>query len=142
MAKILAIDPGDRWIGVSISDPSQLVARPLTTIKLEELESFFAQLFTRENIELVLIGHPITLAGGASDQTRKIVELKTRLETVFPERKFLLWDERKTSQQAAEHQRLTRRRHDPDKKIESHALAATFILNSYLMVKSPTHEED
>lgn len=141
MAKILAIDPGDRWVGVAISDPSQLIARPLTTVKTQEFEAFFTELFAREKLELILIGHPITLTGGTSDQTRKIIALKEELEAKFPTQKFLLWDERKTSQQAAELQRLTRHKHDPKKKLESHALAATFILNSYLMVKSPTQDE-
>lgn len=140
MGKILAIDPGDRWVGIAISDPSHLIARPLTTVTSGELIPFFSDIFSREKIDLVLIGHPITLTGGVSDQTRKIVKLKDNLAATFPSQKFLLWDERKTSKQAAELQQLTRKRNDPKKKEESHSIAATFILNSYLMLKTPDQE--
>lgn len=142
MGKIVAIDPGDRWIGIAISDPSHLIARPLKTVELSDLKTFFTELFAREQIDLILIGHPMTLAGKASQQTLKIIALKEQLENIFPLQKFLSWDERHTSQQAAQLQQMTRRRNDPKKKEESHALAATFILDSYLMVHSQITDEE
>ncbi len=142
MSKILAIDPGDRWVGIAISDPSRLIARPLTTVQLDDLNPFLTELFAREQIKLILIGHPLTTTGKESDQTRKVIELKNRLEASFANQKFLLWNEHKTSQQAAQLQQETRRKHDPKKKEESHALAASFILNSYLMVTGPAFEEE
>ncbi|MCL5436703.1 MAG: Holliday junction resolvase RuvX [Candidatus Dependentiae bacterium] len=137
MGKILALDPGDRWIGIAISDPLQLIARPLTTVSLQTCESFLTDLFTREKVELVLIGNPITAAGRISEQTRKVQAWKQQLEDKFPMQAFMLWDERRTSQQAEALQRITRHRHDPAKRLESHALAASFILDSYLILRQP-----
>lgn len=139
MGKILALDPGDKWVGIAISDPSHLVARPLKTVDRSLLFTSLSELFKTEDIELILIGHPITMAGKESAQTKKIHILKVELEEHFPVHRWMLWDERKTSQQAAALQSKTRKRHDPLKKEESHALAAAFILDSYLALR-PSEE--
>lgn len=135
MGKILALDPGDKWVGIAISDPSHLVARPFQTAERHNLFGTLTEIFAKENIELILIGHPITMAGKDSSQTKKIHILKVELEEKFPNHRWMLWDERKTSQQAAALQSQTRKRHDPLKKEESHALAAAFILDSYLALR-------
>lgn len=128
MAKILALDLGDQWVGMALSDRSGLIARPYTTIKLPELELFLTKLFKEEEIEKVIIGYPKTMKGTESTQTKKIVADKERLEKIFPNINFILWDERLSSKRA---ESFGSQKTKTD-KIKSHALAAAFILDSYL----------
>ena len=68
------------------------------------------------------------MKGGESAQTKKIVLHKELLAKTFPEKEFILWDERLSSQRAASlGPKRTR-----EEKLNSHARAAAFILDSYL----------
>ena len=126
--KILALDLGDQWIGVAITDASQTFVRPYTTITPPELESFLEKTTKQENIKTIIVGYPRTMSGGESAQTLKVKAHKEALEKKFPNLQFVLWDERLTSQRAsALVSRKTR-----EEKLKSHALAAAFILDSYV----------
>ena len=126
--KLLALDLGDRWIGTALSDNSQLLARPHKTIEKNNLISFLTELFVQEQIDEIIIGNPKTLRGTNSQQTEKIALEKKRLEEIFPEKVWLLWDERLTSKHA-QNMRITK------EKQEIHSIAAALILDSYLTYK-------
>lgn len=132
--KVLGLDLGDRWVGVAISDALKISCKPCETVQLEQLEPFLTQLFTKETITTVVVGYPKTFMGGESAQTNKIVELKNALQERFSSvggrsLQWLLWDERLSSKRASE---LQQRASSPDAKRKSHAIAAAFILQSYL----------
>lgn len=128
MAKIMALDVGDAWVGSALSDGTQTLARPYQTVALAELTVFLEKLFTEESIEAVIVGYPKTMKGTESDQTRKIVAQKEALEKQFPLVKWILWDERLSSKRAAS---LGQTR-SKEEKLQSHSKAAAFILDSYL----------
>ena len=128
MKKILALDLGDQWVGVAISDPSQVFSRPYDTTTRKNLESFLTDLFKKELIETVVVGYPKTMRGTESEQTKKIVQEKEALEQKFPESSWVLWDERLSSKFAAAHGKTASK----EDKLKSHARAAAFILDSYL----------
>lgn len=126
--KLLALDLGDRWIGTALSDSSQLLARPHKTVEKSELVPFLTALFVQEQIAEVVVGNPKTLRGTDSQQTEKIALEKKRLEQLFPDKAWILWDERLTSKQA-QNMRITK------EKQEVHSVAAALILDSYLTYK-------
>ena len=123
--KILALDLGDRWIGTALSDSSQIIARPHKTVELYQLEQFLTDLFTKERIRTVIVGKPQTLRGTESEQTRKIIAYKEKLEVLFPVCSWILWEERLTSKHA---KNLSLQK----QKEEIHSIAAALILDSYL----------
>lgn len=127
MSKIMALDLGDQWIGIALTDASRMFARPYTTVPTLELESFLAKTSADENIDLIVVGYPKTMKGGESEQTHKIVAQKEKLEKQFPQIPFVFWDERLSSQRAG----LISGRTRAD-KLKGHALAAAFILDSYI----------
>lgn len=127
--KILALDLGDAWTGIAISDSTQMFARPMTTVGTKDLPPYLETLCRTESITQIVIGHPRTMQGGESDQTRKILTQKAQLEKEFPNHEFILWDERLSSQRA---QALAPKRRTPEEKLKIHARAAAFILDSYL----------
>jgi len=128
LTKILALDLGDQWVGSALSDNMRLLARPYKTVAASQLEEFLSSTLQAEPIGIVVVGYPITLKGKESEQTRKVETLYQALVQKFPDREFVKWDERLSSQRAAT---LTTRK-TKEEKLHSHSVAAAFILDSYL----------
>lgn len=134
--KIMALDIGDRWTGIALSDPLHLFANPFTTVESELLISFLKTEITKQHVNTVVVGYPQTLRGTESDQTRKTVQLFETLKTVFAEINWVLIDERLTSKHAAAP--LFKKKKNPtpqeqkEEKLKGHARAAAFILKAYL----------
>jgi len=126
--RIIGLDIGDQWTGIAISDEIGLLARPYTTIKASELESFLTNIIEKEKIKKIVIGYPITMRGTVSEQTKKIERIKENLEQKFPTVSFIFQDERLSSKQAA----TLKKSKTKEEKLASHARAAAFILSSYL----------
>lgn len=124
--KILSLDLGDQWIGTALSDALGILARPYQTVTATLLVQFLEKIFKEEKISTVVVGYPKTMQGNESQQTKTIVATKELLEKQFPEKIWVLWDERLTSKQAG----LLNNKGD---KQRVHSLAAALILESYLM---------
>ena len=129
MSKIMALDLGDSWTGVALTDASRMFARPHTTVPTLELQSFLQNTFSNEQINIIIIGHPRTMKGGESEQTLKIHAQRDQLIKAFPEKEFILWDERLSSKRA---EALGSRIKSREEKLKTHARAAAFILDSYI----------
>ena len=129
--KILALDIGDRWIGVAISDPLGILPRPYDTAKASELYDFLEKVIKKEHIATIVVGLPTTMRGTESEQTKKIIAMTHELEEKFPQVEWKLWDERLTSKQAASIKSAKTK----EQKLQSHAIAAALILQTYLDYK-------
>jgi len=125
--KVLAIDYGERRVGLAVGDTDTALALPYGKLErrsdellLEELQ----KIVDAEEIGTVVVGEPLTLSGGASAQTqacRAFAEfLRHHLDVPVE-----LFDERLTSQRAdaAAVGGQTRSRDE---------LAAMFLLQDYL----------
>ena len=123
--KIVALDLGDQWVGVAMTDMSRILARPHTTVTLKELEPFLTTLLEDEPISIIVVGYPQTLKGTESEQTKKIVVQKEALEKKFNSVEWVFWDERLSSKQA----QTVGKKGD---KHHIHAKAAAVILDGYL----------
>jgi len=126
--KIMALDLGDAWVGVALTDPLRFFAKPYKTVAAADLESFLQQTFLQEKISIIVVGYPKTMQGTESDQTRLVVATKEKLEQMFPQYQWVLWDERLSSKQA----RAIKSPKNKTEKLEQHAIAAAIILESYL----------
>jgi putative Holliday junction resolvase len=126
--KILALDIGDRWTGMAISDPLGILARPYDTVKTGELFTSLEKIIPQERIDTIVVGLPTTMRGTESDQTKKVIELTETLKNLFPSIAWKMWDERLTSKQAATI-KSTKSKED---KLRLHAIAAAIFLKSYL----------
>lgn len=123
-----ALDIGDVWTGIAISDPLGITARPLTTVHSNELVTFLEKCIQEQGISTIVVGHPQTLRGTSSDQTKKVEQTMADLEKNFPSNKWVLWDERMTSKQAAH----IKHAKNKEEKLVQHAVAAALILRTYL----------
>jgi putative Holliday junction resolvase len=135
--RILAMDVGRTRIGLAISDPSQTLARPLTTLvvkadtAIDTVVQSLARLIAEDDgLERVVVGLPVRLNGEPNEQTRYVEKfigaLKSR--TALP---IEVEDERLTSREAES--RLALRERDWRKRKEQlDAAAAAIILQDYL----------
>ena len=134
----MALDVGDRRIGVALSDPTGLLATPLTAVdRLDARPSEFDEIISlaQENdVEAIIVGMPVTLAGRLGYQARQvrdfISELSDRtglpIETV---------DERYSTVQAQRMLNESERRPSRDRNQDRghlDASAAAVFLQSYL----------
>ena len=100
MKRILALDYGDKKIGVAISDPMQIIAKPLLVINnlnyknnLNEIE----KLILENDIEKIVVGLPLTLKNTESIQTEKVITFINQLKSDLS-LSVIAYDERLTSQ--------------------------------------------
>jgi putative Holliday junction resolvase len=128
--KILALDIGDKWVGSALSDELGITCKPYKTVLLDELENFLEKTISDEPVEKVIVGHPVTVSGRVSAQTKTVEEIFLKLKKLFSKVgdksiTWILWDERFSTKRALE---VLKGR---DKKKE-HSIAAAFILQTYL----------
>jgi putative holliday junction resolvase len=136
--KILSLDLGDKWTGSALSDALHISCKPYKTIETENLESSLKTILTQENIDTVVVGYPKTLKGKESQQTKKVIDIKERLDNLFgiidnKKISWILWDERLSSKRA---QTKIPPHSSRETKLKEHSIAAAFILQSYLDYKA------
>jgi putative Holliday junction resolvase len=100
--RVAALDVGDVWTGVAISDATRSIARPVEVVGSGELSGFLEDLVREEGVSEVVVGVPKNLRGEVGFQARKILDKLNGLRDEFPDTRFVEWDERFTTRMAAE----------------------------------------
>jgi putative Holliday junction resolvase len=131
--RILAVDHGEKRIGLALSDPTGTIASPLTVIKhitrlLDAAQ--VAELATQHEAEMIVIGQSFDEEGHPNLAGRRAAKFAEALknQTQIP---VILWDESFSTQEA----RASRIELGVSRKQRSghqDALAAVMILQSYL----------
>lgn len=133
MGRILAVDPGDKRIGLAVSDPTGTIANPLQVI-LHVARAVDAEAIVKiaagQEAVCIVVGMPLGEMGEMGPQARHAARLADaiRLLTNLP---VELWDESGSTQMA---QQARRAMGVSKRKRAGHMddLAATVILQSYL----------
>ncbi|MFN2152368.1 MAG: Holliday junction resolvase RuvX [Anaerolineales bacterium] len=141
--RILGIDPGDKNIGVALSDPTGTIANPLTLVAHVSRPidaATIAQLARENNVSKIILGQSFDLDGKPNFQGRKAARLAAaiRTQTEIP---VELWDEAYSTQQARG-ARIAMGTTQSKRKGHLDELAATVILQSYLDSKPQTAGND
>ena len=147
MKKYLALDLGDAWTGIAISDALGIVARPYTTVASATIVQELKKILGQEQIGTIVVGYPKTMKGLESTQTKKVVTEKETLEKTFgqefPQLEWILWDERLSSKRAsAVKMEQGKKMKTKEDKLQNHAIAAAFILDSFLAYRVPISEDE
>jgi len=129
----MALDVGDKTIGVAISDALLLTAQARPTIRRKDLASDLANLrsLVAENeVHEIVVGQPLHMDGRESAQSQKVADFALQLQKTL-ELPVVFWDERLTSFEAEQHLQALglnwrQRREQVDK------IAAMIILQGYL----------
>lgn len=133
MNRILAIDYGEKKIGLALSDPLKIIAKPFRTIENLSIENLLIDLeriICEKNVNEIVVGLPITLKNSFSKQTKvveKFIEiLKDKLKI-----KIIVVDERLSSIEAKKSLILQNIKTGHNKR-EVDMTAAAIFLQSYL----------
>lgn len=126
---VLALDVGERRIGVGVASLQARFARPLTT--LDNSDTFLVQLqklIAEHDVSAIVIGLPRGLEGQATGQTTYAQTFAKAIETRLglP----LYWQDEAVTSKKAEAE--LRAHGKPYKKGDIDALAATYILEDFL----------
>lgn len=133
--RVLALDLGEKRIGVALSDRLGWLATPLTVLSCSSREAELAaieELAHKHQVERVIVGYPRSLNGTIGPQAQH-VEAYVRQLRAHLQVPVVLWDERLSTAQA---ERLI---HETGRRVRREridAAAAAVILQSYLDAQS------
>lgn len=100
MGRVLAIDLGTKRTGIAVTDVLKMVANPLATVATSDLQSFLKEYFQKEEVDTIVVGHPMAMDGSDTQMTQRALNLKASLTSKYPEKEVVLVDERFTSRLA------------------------------------------
>ena len=131
--RIVGIDPGTKYVGVAVSDETQLIARPVKTLvrtSWKKLLSDIKQIVSDFDAVAIVVGLPLGFKGDRIEMTDEAESMarKLALSLAMP---VALQDERVTTYDARK--RLWDRGIKPeDTKSEVDSEAASIILSDFL----------
>lgn len=142
MGRVLAIDYGRKRCGVAVTDPLRICANGLPTVRSCDLVTFLKDYCSREQVDCIVVGLPLTLKGDLSESNRYIDPFLKQLAKAMPEMRVERFDERFTSTIAHREMALaglkkTRR----EEKDLADKTAAVLILTDWLNFKTPFNKE-
>ena len=97
MGRILAIDYGTKRTGIAVTDPLRIVPGGLKTVATHELNAFLADYFSKESVDVVVVGYPTNMNGEESASMKQIRPFVDKLIKQYPNKKIVMFDERFTS---------------------------------------------
>ena len=97
MGRVLAIDYGRKRCGIAVSDPLRICANGLPTVRSCDLMSFLKDYCSREQVDCIVVGLPLTMKGDLSESNRYITPFLNQLAKTMPDMRVERMDERFTS---------------------------------------------
>jgi len=133
MPRILSIDYGSKRTGLAVTDPLKIIASGLTGLHTKDLEAFLKDYFRKEEVELVLIGHPTNWDDTDTHATPLVQAFINRFKKVFPNIPIQKVDERYTSKMAVQSMVDSgmKKKQRQNKNLVDE-IAATIMLQEYL----------
>jgi len=136
MARILALDFGQKRTGIAVTDDLQIIASGLTTVATSHIFEFLENYLKNENVELFLIGEPKQMNNTASESEKLILPFIKKLQGRFSHIPIVRVDERFTSKMAFQtmiDSGLKKKQRQNKALVDE--ISATIILQSYLYNK-------
>jgi putative Holliday junction resolvase len=133
MARILSIDYGLKRTGIAVTDPLQIIASGLTTIESPKLIAFLKDYFSKETVELIIIGEPKNWDDTDTHATPLVKKIVERIKKEFPAMPLKMVDERYTSKMASQAMiEMGLKKKQRQNKALVDEIAATIMLQEYL----------
>jgi putative Holliday junction resolvase len=133
LPRILSIDYGSKRTGLAVTDPLKIIASGLAGIHTKDLESYLTDYFKKEEVELVIIGHPTNWDDSDTHATPLVQAFINRFKKVFPNMRIEKVDERFTSKLAVQSMAESgmKKKNRQNKNLVDE-IAATIMLQEYL----------
>ena len=133
MSRILALDYGEKRIGIAATDELKIIASGLTTVKTSDIFNFLDQYLKVEKVELILVGEPKQMNNKPSESEKLIAPFIEKLRSRYEKIPVKRIDERFTSKMAFQtmiDSGLKKKQRKNKALIDE--ISATIILQSYL----------
>lgn len=133
MGRIMAIDYGDSRVGISVSDPLQITAQGVKTLKnfgSPKLYPAIRELLDEYQPETIVVGMPKNMNATLGDRVDKTYAFVEKLKEIY-EGEIVLWDERLTTVSAIHILNETNTRGKARKEVID-TVAASLILENYM----------
>ena len=133
MGRILAIDYGQKRVGLAVTDTLKIIATNLTTVASKDIFDFLKNYFIKEKVDIIIVGLAKKLNNTDSSSMQFIKPFTEKLKKTFPELPIEMYDERYTSKLALRAMiesgasKKTRRN-----KALLDSISATILLQNYL----------
>lgn len=135
--RIMALDYGEKRIGVAFSDPLQIFAKPFCTLQNAGFSSVFAQikeLCAEHAVSEIVVGVPYAIDGTNTPKTLETLDFIQALQ-IAQSLPIIKWDERYSSQEAEAELKMMGKSWQEARQLVD-AMAAALILKNYLENKN------
>ena len=136
--RLMALDVGDRRVGVAVSDTTGMLATPLVVIRRKSKAEDFcriARLVREQGVEGMVIGHPLNADGSAGPQARRVERYAAAMFDALSAEglnlRMVMWDEHMSTQRAQQFM-IEAGRKARERRGRIDAVAAAVILQDYL----------
>jgi len=133
--RVMALDVGEKTVGVALSDELQITASPRETLRRDGAElDTLQRIVTDDAVGEIVVGLPISLNGTLGPSAEKVLEFvaQLRARVTIP---VVTWDERLTTAEAEKMLIAADTRRSKRRKVIDQ-IAATLILQNFLRNRS------
>jgi len=133
LSRIIAIDYGLKRTGLAVTDPLKIIATGLTTVESKRLIPFLKNYFSKEEVELIIIGEPKNWDDTDTHATPLVEKCIKDLQKNFPVIPIKKVDERFTSKMASQAMiEMGLKKKQRQNKALVDEIAAAIMLQEYL----------
>jgi putative holliday junction resolvase len=133
MARIVSVDYGAKRTGIAVTDPLQIIATALDTVRSHEAIAYLQNYASKEAVESFVVGMPKNLDSTDTNNTPLVKTFIKHLKKAFPDLPIYEHDERFTSKMALQSMIASgSKKSDRREKGNIDKVSAVIILQSFL----------
>ncbi|MCD4682293.1 MAG: Holliday junction resolvase RuvX [Bacteroidales bacterium] len=137
MGRILAIDYGQKRVGLAVTDEWQIIATALDTVHSKDIFQYLKDYTRREKVDSFVVGEPKQMNNQMSDSVKFIDPFVKKLKKEFPDIELERYDERFTSKIAFQTMiSAGLKKKDRQNKATIDKISAVLILQSFMEYKA------
>lgn len=133
MGRIIALDYGQKRVGVAVTDELQMIANGLNTIPTSDILPWLKKYISSEVVSSIVVGKPMQMDYTDSESEKFIIPFLKTLNKQFPDIPVVRVDERFSSKMAYQTMidaGINKKQRRNKKLIDS--ISATIILQTYM----------
>lgn len=133
MGRYLAVDYGQRRVGLAVSDTMHMIATHLETVPQTDVYNYLKEYVGKEDVELIVVGNPKQMDNTPSESMVYVKEFLENIVKLFPQMPIYMVDERYTSKIASQsiaHSGLKKKKRQEKGLIDS--VSAVLILQDFM----------
>lgn len=101
--RLIAIDQGEKTLGLALADPGQTIATPFKTLargKLAADAQVLRKIMADYEVGGIILGFPLNMDGTQGRRAQAVKDYAIALQGHFPDMWIALWDERLSTYEA------------------------------------------